>query len=218
MTQGGRDSVSITIDTANLIEAFAAMKGIPVKDVIKHAAKDFAKAARHATPKAPFVKSDYSRLLWSGKFHYVKYSRFMMQQPKKQYHHYIRTSGGKLKAVPTRRGWAYKKRLMDKHRVKVLRGWSQASRIGIYQMLGMTAGLSQGRLPGQVRDISRVKIPFFGQHRGEITLIDEIHFESTQQDGAERKIIQAGFQAAAKPIVREFNRMVKQALKGKDWT
>lgn len=211
------NAVSITIDTKDLIEAFAAMKGIDVKDVLKHAAKDFAKAARHATPKGQVVKSDYSRLFWGGKFHYVKYSKFMMMRPTRRYHHYVRNSKGKLKAVATKYGWAYKKRLMDKYRVRVLKGWSQASWIGIYQMLGMTAGMNTGRLPGQVREISRVKIPFFGKHKGEVTLIDDIRFESSQQEGAEAKIIRSGFQAAAKPIVREFNKMVKQALKGKDW-
>ena len=58
--------IGADIQAEEIVQVFAAMKDVEVTKVIKNAARDFAKAAWQATPRAKTKKSDYARLLWAG--------------------------------------------------------------------------------------------------------------------------------------------------------
>lgn len=199
--------IDADIQADEIIQVFAAMKGVEVSKVIKNAAKDFAKAAWQATPRAKTKKSDYARLLWAGQFHFIKISNFERLKPKRRYR--------KKKGKPYR-GYSYQLKRLHKARIRIPYMWSQASWIGVFRALGM-----QGRTPpiGQnkpkVMDIGKVSNDFYIKAHSEVVITDDIRFTSPEWKTAEGLIARKGFEAAAKKITKEYHRMITDLEKGK---
>ncbi len=199
--------IDADIQADEIIQVFAAMKGVEVSKVIKNAAKDFATAAWRATPRAKTKKSDYARLLWAGKFHFIKISNFERLKPKRRYR--------KKKGKPYR-GYSYQLKRLHKARVRIPYMWSQASWIGVFRALGM-----KGRTPpiGQnkpkVMEIGKVSNDFYIKAHSEVVITDDIRFTSPEWKTAEGLIARKGFEAAAKKITKEYHRMITDLGKGK---
>ena len=199
--------IDADIQPEEIIQVFAAMKGVEVSKVIKNAAKDFAKAAWQATPRAKTKKSDYARLLWAGQFHFIKISNFERLKPKRRYR--------KKKGKPYR-GYSYQLKRLHKARIRIPYMWSQASWIGVFRALGM-----QGRTPpiGQnkpkVMEIGKVSNDFYIKAHSEVVITDDIRFTSPEWKTAEGLIARKGFEAAAKKITKEYHRMITDLAKGK---
>lgn len=199
--------IDADIQADEIIQVFAAMKGVEVSKVIKNAAKDFAKAAWQATPRAKTKKSDYARLLWAGQFHFIKISNFERLKPKRRYR--------KKKGKPYR-GYSYQLKRLHKARIRIPYMWSQASWIGVFRALGM-----QGRTPpiGQnkpkVMDIGKASNDFYIKAHSEVVITDDIRFTSPEWKTAEGLIARKGFEAAAKKITKEYHRMITDLEKGK---
>ena len=199
--------IDADIQADEIIQVFAAMKGVEVSKVIKNAAKDFAKAAWQATPRAKTKKSDYARLLWAGQFHFIKISNFERLKPKRRYR--------KKKGKPYR-GYSYQLKRLHKARIRIPYMWSQASWIGVFRALGM-----QGRTPpiGQnkpkVMEIGKVSNDFYIKAHSEVVITDDIRFTSPEWKTAEGLIARKGFEAAAKKITKEYHRMITDLEKGK---
>lgn len=199
--------IDADIQADEIIQVFAAMKGVEVSKVIKNAAKDFAKAAWQATPRAKTQKSDYARLLWAGQFHFIKISNFERLKPKRRYR--------KKKGKPYR-GYSYQLKRLHKARIRIPYMWSQASWIGVFRALGM-----QGRTPpiGQnkpkVMDIGKTSNDFYIKAHSEVVITDDIRFTSPEWKTAEGLIARKGFEAAAKKITKEYHRMITELDKGK---
>ena len=199
--------IDADIQADEIIQVFAAMKGVEGSKVIKNAAKDFAKAAWQATPRAKTKKSDYARLLWAGQFHFIKISNFERLKPKRRYR--------KKKGKPYR-GYSYQLTRLHKARIRIPYMWSQASWIGVFRALGM-----QGRTPpiGQnkpkVMDIGKVSNDFYIKAHSEVVITDDIRFTSPEWKTAEGLIARKGFEAAAKKITKEYHRMITDLEKGK---
>lgn len=199
--------IDADIQPEEIIQVFAAMKGVEVSKVIKNAAKDFAKAAWQATPRAKTKKSDYARLLWAGQFHFIKISNFERLKPKRRYR--------RKKGKPYR-GYSYQLKRLHKARVRIPYMWSQASWIGVFRALGM-----QGRMPpiGQnkpkVMEIGKVSNDFYIKAHSEVVITDDIRFTSPEWKTAEGLIARKGFEAAAKKITKEYHRMITDLGKGK---
>lgn len=199
--------IQAEIDSKDVIRAFAAMKGIEISKVIKNAAKDFSKAAWQATPRARVKKSDYARLLWDGKFHFIKISNFERLKPLRRY---------KKKKGKPYHGYSYQLRRLYKARVRIPVMWSQASWIGVFRALGM-----QGKTPpiGQnkpkVTDIGKVSNSFYIKTHAEVKITDDIRFTSDEWRSAPGEMARKGFEAAAKKISKEYKRMIKEIQKGR---
>lgn len=200
------NTVQIDIDSKDIIRVFAAMKGIDVSEVIKNAAKDFSKAAWKATPRARVKKSDYARLLWAGKFHFIKISNFERLRPQRRY---------KKKKGKPYRGYSYQLRRLYKARVRIPYMWSQASWIGVFRALGM-----QGKTPPignnkpKVTEIGRVSNPFYTKKHAEVVITDDIRFTDDEWRSAPGKIARKGFEAAARNITKEYKRMIREIARG----
>ena len=208
--------IGADIQADEVIQIFAAMKDVDVSTVIHKAAKDFSKAAWQATPRARVKKSDYSMLLWDGKFHFIKISNFERLKPKRRY-----KMSKKRKLAKARKqkfeyhGYSYQLKRLLKHRVRIPVMWSQASWIGVFRALGM-----QGRTPpigqnkNKVTEIGKVSNDSYIKAHSEVVITDDIRFTSPEWKTAEGLIARKGFEAAAKSITKELHRMVKELDRG----
>jgi hypothetical protein len=175
--------LSTTIHAESLIEALAHLKDIPVSKVVRNASRDFAQAALKATPVAKVSKSEFYYFWRNGVKHFLHQSQV-----------------GK------------RKRNSKLRKVRVHRGWSKASWLGVFRALGVSLRMPTNRLPQAVEHLSNA-IQSGSQQQAKCVLTDQIHFDGFNggQDRHSQGIARAGFELAAKRITGEVNKMlVKQ--------
>lgn len=174
--------VFVRINTAQMLRLFADLKGVPLAKVIRNAARDFAQAALKATPLAKIRSSPYARItLAGGGTRYARLDRY---------------GGSTLRNLRKK-----------KYRIRINRGWSRASWIGVFRALGMEkAPHAPARLPAAVETIGRADMD--GDDTSpRVRILDEIRFDGLP--GTEDAIIDAGLGLAAKRIDSEWNRIMK---------
>lgn len=179
--------IDASFDTNHLVEALARLKGIPVSKVVRNASKDFAQGAYNATPVAKISKSEYYYVKDQGR--YLHQSQ--LEGRKRLYKHGI-------------------------YKVRVRKGWSKASWIGVFRALGMSANVVSQRLPQKVETLSGVVISGTPTD-AKAAITDCIRFDgwgggSDRSSDAVRK---SGFALAAKRIEGEVNRMIARQWSGR---
>ena len=179
--------LSTNIHAESLIEALARLKDIPVSKVVRNASRDFAQAALKATPTAQVSKSEFY-YYWGkdGVKHYLHQSQV-----------------GK------------RKRKSKLRKVRIHKGWSKASWLGVFRALGVSLRMSTNRLPQAVEHLSNA-IVSGNPENAKCVLTDNIHFDGFKggQDRHSQEIARAGFALAAKRIVSETNKLISRQWSG----
>ena len=171
------------IDASSLMSALARLKNIPLAKVVRNAARDFAQAAIKATPVAQKSKSEFYKYFVNGQPRFLHESQVVNRKSKKG-----------LK------------------KVRIYKGWSKASWLGVFRALGMSLKIAAQRLPGKVEHLSYA-IARGNNTNASTTIEDYIHFDSfgRSTDTRTAEVARAGFALAAKRMTKEVNRMlVKQ--------
>ena len=174
--------ISAKLDATNIVEALARLKGIPIQKVVRNASRDFAQNALKETPVAKVSKSEYYKYTDRlGRLRFLHESQL----------HGKRKKGSKLK------------------KVRVYKGWSRASWLGIFRALNVSLRLSTNRLPAKVEHISNA-ISTGTDSTAKTVMTDYIHFDSfgKNQDTRTQQIARAGFALAAKRMTSEVNKML----------
>lgn len=178
--------LSTNIHAESLIEALARLKDISVSKVVRNASRDFAQAALKATPTAQVSKSEFFYYWRDGVKHYLHQSQV-----------------GK------------RKRKSKLRKVRIHKGWSKASWLGVFRALGVSLRMSTNRLPQAVEHLSNA-IVSGNPENAKCVLTDNIHFDGFKggQDRHSQEIARAGFALAAKRIVSETNKLISRQWSG----
>ncbi len=213
------------IHDESMVAALARLKQIPVSKVIRNAGRDFAFAAQKETPLASVSRSEYYRYFdqRDRQWHYLHESQvkdrgfaggtlFSMLDDAGAVSYQWKP--GKLRKDGTR---ARPKVVARKklYRVRVHKGWSKASWIGVFRQLGLPPK-PRGRLSEEVEGLSQVT-QTATDYYSEMTIDDAIHFDRFGRDYSPamvEKIAKAGYEAAAKNITKETQRMLEKQWKG----
>ena len=194
--------LSITMDVKDLIAAYAAAKGIPMAKVIRNASRDFAQAAYKATPTAVKSSSDY---YWykgaDGKRHYL-HKRMVKRKT------FRAADGSKRRKLVLKSGRDLEGSL---HRVRVAKGWSKASWIGVFKALGMDAPKRAKTAPEKAETLSSIAEAASGA-TAKATITDIIRFNRFGKgtDTRSGEIARAGYVLAAKRIMRDVVKTLKE--------
>lgn len=198
--------MNITIDTKDLMAAYAAMKKVPMAKVIRNASRDFAQAAYKATPTAVKAKSDY---YWykgkDGKRHYL-HSRMVRRKT------VTGADGAKRKKWVLKSG---RETEGDIHKVRIAKGWSKASWIGVFKALGMEKIPNRAKTaPAAAETLSSIAEAASGA-TASATITDIIRFNAfgKSTDTRSGEIARAGYALAAKRITGDVTKMLKKAWK-----
>ena len=180
--------LSTKIDASSMVEALARLKGISVQKVVRNASRDFAQAALKATPTAKISKSQY--YIWwdrKGNKHFLHENQVGK-----------RKRGSKLR------------------KVRIHKGWSKASWLGVFRALGISMRMSTSRLPNAVEHISNA-IASGTPEKAKTVITDYIKFNNFGKgdDRHTAEIARAGFTLAAKRIATETNKMLVKQWSGK---
>ena len=197
--------LSITMDAKDIMAAYAAAKGVPMAKVIRNAARDFARAAFYKTPTAAIKKSEY---LWyrgkDGKIHYL-HERLAEKQA------YTVVVDGKKRR---RTKWVAKYGLTGEtlRRVMVGKGWSKASWTGVFRALGLPPPNKPKYIPVKAETLSSLAERFAGA-TASATITDIIRFNrfGKGSDRVTAGMFQAGYARAAKKIMDDVKKMLKEA-------
>lgn len=193
------------IHDESMIAALARLKKIPVSKVIRNAGRDFAFAAQKVTPLASVSRSEYYRY-WDER---TRSWRYLHQSQVEE--SYVTRAG----ATRTRVRRSAKSRFDKLKRVRVHKGWSKASWIGVFRALGLPPK-SRGRLSEEVEQLSTVT-QTATEYYSEMTIDDAIHFDRFGRNYSAamvEQIAKAGYEAAAKNITAETQRMLEKQWKG----
>ena len=177
--------LNVAISSRGIIEAFARLKNISVAKVVTTASRDFAQAALGATPVANKSRSEYYKF-WDdrkGDFRYLHESMVIGRK---------------------------RKSLKGLRKVRIYKGWSRSSWIGVFRALGMSVKKAASRLPNAVEHISHA-ITRGGTHDSHVTMTDNIRFDQFGKVHDTKRIdaiATAGFKLAAKRITVEMNKMI----------
>jgi hypothetical protein len=174
--------ISMFLNPKGIIDAFARLKGISVAKVVRNASRDFAQAAHKETPIAKIGRSEYYKYFdKSGQPHFLHESMVVGRKSRK-----------------------------GLRKVRVYKGWSRASWLGIFRALGVSMRIPVQRLPNQVEHISHA-ITRGDQTNSTVTMTDYIHFDSfgRGQDTRTEAVARAGFMLAAKRITTEMSKMLR---------
>ena len=179
--------IGLAIDPTGLVSALASLKNVPLAKVVRNASRDFAQAAQKATPVAQTGKSEYYK--WFDK----------QGQP-----HFLHES---MLVGRSRRSL---------RKVRVYKGWSRASWLGIFRALGVSMRIPVQRLPGKVEHISNA-ITSGSQTDSTVTMTDYIHFDKfgRVQDTRTDAVAKAGFELAAKRITKAVNEELSRQWGGR---
>lgn len=170
--------IGVKIDAAGLVAALAALKNVPVAKVVRNASRDFAQAAHKATPVAKIGRSEYYKYFdKSGQPHFLHESMVVGRKSRK-----------------------------GLRKVRVHKGWSRASWLGIFRALGISMRIPFQRLPNKVEHISHA-ITRGSQTDSTVTMTDYIHFDQfgRAHDTRTDAVAKAGFELAAKRITKAVN-------------
>lgn len=177
------------MDASELMAAMARLKKIPMTKVVRNSARDFARAAKRATPVAVKSKSEYYTFVQGGRRRYLHESMFAGRS---------------------------KKSMQRLRKVRIAKNWSQASWFGIFRVLGLPAP-KIGRLPADKIALLSNAVDYGDDTNATMHMTDYIQFNrfgrGTDHHSAE--IARAGFRAAAKIMKREVNRMLKKEWRGR---
>ena len=212
------------MDTKALMHRLADLKQIPLWKVIRNAERDFVQGAWQATPTAQVSSSQY-------------YKATKYEQTDEAY----TTKSGKLK---TRRAWAlgadgrkkkvgeswyihesqmtgtkasWRKNGIDVRKVRIRKGWSRATWIGVMLALGMLAKNRPNRVPKIAEQKSAIEV-WRGGKAPSITISDAFSIDSfgrTSTLPQHDRIEAAGYKLAADRMRKEINSMLKKAWNGK---
>lgn len=175
--------IMLNISPDSIMQALARLKGIPVAKVVRNASRDFAQAAFKATPVAKKSKSEFYK--YKGKDNQL---------------HFLHES----MLVGRKRKTGLKK-------VRIYKGWSRASWLGVFRALGMSIKAQTSRLPNKVEHISNA-IARGSIESASTTITDYIHFDNFGRENDTRTgdIARAGFELAARRITNETSNMLKK--------
>jgi hypothetical protein len=193
------------IHDESMIAALARLKQIPVSKVIRNAGRDFARAAQKETPLASVSRSEYYRY-WDERTRGWKY----LHQSQVEESYVSRTGATRMRVRKSA-----KSRFAQLKRVRVHKGWSKASWIGVFRELGLPPK-SRGRLSEEVEGLSQAT-QTATDYYSEMTIDDAIHFDRFGRNmsaSTVEKIAKAGYEAAAKNITKETQRMLEKQWKG----
>lgn len=182
---------SIKIKDAEFLAAYARLKNVPIAKVIRNASRDFTQAAYKETPIARKSKSPY----------FVFYDRA---------HHLRFLHQSQLKGRS-------EESLASLKRVKIARGWSKATWIGIMRQLGMKAKSKPADVPQAATTRSNVQT-YTNQDYAQATITDEIRFNRFGQGAGDARlyqIAQAGYRLAAERIEKDTERILKRQWEGR---
>lgn len=194
--------MNIAIDNKDLIATYAAMKKVPMAKVIRNASRDFAQAAYKATPTAVKSSSDY---YWykgaDGQRHYL-HKRMVKRKTIKA------ADGSKRKKWVLKSGRDLEGSL---HKVRIAKGWSKASWIGVFRALGMDAPKRAKTAPEKAETLSSITEAASGA-TAKATIIDIIRFNRFGKgtDTRSGEIARAGYALAAKRIMRDVVKTLKE--------
>lgn len=176
------------IDTTELVNSFARMKNIPVKTVMRNAARDFVRTAQRETPLSVETKARYYRAKLDDRRWWIP----------------VDLIGGRK--IHNKPGRTQLKRWLN-------RGWSKATWIGSMRALGMSSQHPAKRLPAVVthQSIAYQK----GPDRNPQAVVEDVlaldNFGRGTSDEQHRRISAEGFKVAARNMMKEYNRLVRRA-------
>ena len=102
-----------------------------------------------------------------------------------------------------------RKRKSKLRKVRIHKGWSKASWLGVFRALGVSLKMSTNRLPQAVEHLSNA-IVSGSPEKAKCVMTDNIHFDGFHggQDKHSDVIAREGFKLAAKRITGEVNKMI----------
>ena len=206
-------SIDITIDAREMLEAIARLSKYPLATVIRNASRDFARGAKQATPLAKISKSQY-------------YTYIDPKTNQRKYLHERQVMTGRTRTGNAKMS-AYFASFKDEnklHKVRVAKGYSKATWLGVFSSLGMTDELP--KVPNGLSAVamtalqSKSKITMQeSDHSAEATITDRMplnHFgKGAQNQGAISSMIQAGYARASVFIAETWLRLTKQLWEGR---
>ena len=193
-------NVKVDIQDKGLLQTYAAMKNIPLAKVIRNAARDFVQAAYKATPTARIStkESPYVRIRIAD----MQVSRHGKTWTRGIYR-YIRWDS--LDDAARQR--------LEKHRVRIKKGWSKASWIRLMRILGMTNSKGEMRKERSGRSWRAVnQLATIGLTEKQAVIEDDIHFDA--RPGEIDRITEAGFALATKRLSADFRKIMKAIQNG----
>lgn len=179
--------ITIMTDPKRLMEAMARLKDIPVSKVVRNASRDFAQAAQKETPIANKSKSEFYKYIKDGEPHFLHESQV-----------------------------ASRKRKAGLRKVRIYKGWSRASWLGVFRALGVSLKVSVQRLPSKVEHMSSA-VARGDSTTSSTTITDYIHFDrfGKTNDTRTDEIGRKGFELAAKRMSKEVSRMMQKQWSNK---
>lgn len=212
------------IDTTEFIRAYARLKKLPVKTVMRNAARDFVRVAQRETPNASISQSQYFRA--------TRYEMADVQYT---------TKTGKVR---TRRDWAlnekgrrtkvgeswymhesqlpnlsnarWKRGGISVSRVRIRKGWSKATWIGAMRALGMPSKHPAKSLPAVVTDRSLAYQR--GSDVNPQAVVEDVlalnNFGRSTSDRQHRRISAEGFKEAAKNMSNDYRKRIREGWRG----
>ena len=175
-----------TVQADGLLRRFAELKAIPIRKVIRNAARDFVQAALKETPIAAEKKSRFVRAkLSNGKYAYRPVDSLSEDELKKK----------------------DKSKNLVWHRIRIKRGWNRATWRGVMAALGMNQKPKPKVVPSAV-DTRSAAVWAGSDAAPEVTITDRLALDAAYP-GQLDKLRSAGFALAAKRITTEFNRLLK---------
>ena len=165
--------------------AYARLKNVPIEKVIRNASRDFVQAAFRATPVARKSKSPY----------YV----FIDRKGRKRFLHQNQLKGRSEESLVTL------------SKVKIAKGWSKSTWIGVMRQLGMKAKNKPSEVPISATSLSDVQT-YSHKDYAQATITDEIRFDNFGRgtDSKLTQIAQAGYKLAAERITKDTERILQK--------
>lgn len=177
------------IHAEGLMQALASLKNVPLAKVVRNASRDFAQEAFKNTPTAQISKSEYYYYHdRNGQIHFLHESQVGK-----------RKKGSKLR------------------KVRIHKGWSKASWIGVFRALGISMQSRKASLPEKVEHISYAIQKVASDTSASTTITDYIHFDNfgKSTDTKTTEIARKGFELAAKRMTKAVNDTLMKQWGGK---
>lgn len=180
------------INITAMMNALANLKGIPLRTVVKNAAKDYVQGAYQATPIASISRSEWYVATKGDKKWYVPESQVAGRR--------IRNKDGKTRFVKTR----------------IRKGWSRATWLGAMRGLGMATK----PLPARIHMVATHRSYAFVRSNIDnpsATIVDQFRIDDFGRSTSEHRhqeIARAGLRLAALRVQKEYTRMLKEAWRG----
>jgi len=212
------DYMGIQVEAQELMGAFARLKQIPLAKVVRNAARDFAQAAQKATPNAAISRSP-----WYLATRYEQTQETYQTKRGKTKTRTVWANGSDGRRVKRGNSWfiheskigsgrAYwRKGGIEVRKMRVYRGWSKASWIGIMKALGM----SHGGVKPQLEKADNLSSVVLRDNPVNVAaeMTDRIAFDKFGKGGADytsEDIKQRGFELAAWRLSQAFEQEARK--------